>query len=536
MNNNKDELFDNSTSLFVLSCLMKKPLLIQDGRYVLTKTDFVQPLQQIVFYAVYNMAQQGAEVITPQDIDICVKQYPTQYEYYHSNKGMEWAINTYKITDDCDIDHQFNAYYQRLKKFSILRDLKQQGFDIRPFYDTSKDLLERDQEDEKLNKTPIEAIANYYREKLVEVENLHVGKDNGTSQTAEKGLRALVKDLMANPEVGLPLDGDIVNYATRGARAGKLYVYSAPSGAGKTRYMVGNACAISMPYIDDAGKVIMRDDYQKVLFVATEMTADEIQTLILAYVSGVNEKNILLGNYRADELERIEQALSIIETYKDNFIIECIPDPSMAMIRTRLAKFIVQDGIEYIFYDYIFSSPGLLSEFRDIEVREDVALMMLSNTLKEVAQVYNVFIQSATQLNDGWSKKEIGIRDQNCLRGSKAIADKIDIGMVAVRTPDAEFEKVQGIYNELSAKHPEWKGVKPNMVIDLYKNRRGEISGMKIFRYFDHATCRSMDMFITDSSYNTVTGIGLLEYEKRPRDYLDLITTGELHKCIPLKS
>ena len=51
--------------------------------------------------------------------------------------------------------------------------------------------------------------------------------------------------------------------------------------------------------------------------------------------------------------------------------------------------------------------------------------MMLSNTLKEIAATYNVFIQSATQLNDGWSKKEIGLRDQNCIRGSKAIADWI---------------------------------------------------------------------------------------------------------------
>ena len=532
--NNKDELFDSNTSLFVLSCLMRKPLLIQDGRYVLTKQDFVNDLQQLAFYSIYNMAQQGAEVVTPQDIDLYVKQYPTQYEYYKSHKGLEWAINTYKITNDSDIDHQFGTYYQRLKKFSILRDLKSQGFDIRPFYDTSKEFLDRDQEDEKLNKTPIEAIANYYREKLVEVENLHIGKDNGTSQTAEKGLRALIEDLMSNPEVGLPLDGDIMNSATRGARAGKLYVYSAPSGAGKTRYMVGNACAISMPYIDDAGKVIMRDNYKKVLFVATEMTADEIQTLILAYVSGVNEKNILLGNYRPNELERIQRALSIIETYKDNFIIECIPDPSMAMIRTRLAKFIVQDNIEYIFYDYIFSSPGLLSEFRDIEVREDVALMMLSNTLKEVAQVYNVFIQSATQLNENWSKNAVGIRDQNCLRGSKAIADKIDIGMVAVRLTDQEWEKVAAIYETLAKKHPEWQGLKPNMVVDLYKNRRGEVSSMKIFRYFDHATCRSIDMFIVDSSYNTFTGLELLQYEKRPRDYLDLITTKELMEIRPL--
>ena len=189
-----------------------------------------------------------------------------------------------------------------------------------------------------------------------------------------------------------------------------------------------NACAISLPYIDDNNKVIYRGtkdrpDYQKTLFITTEQQVDEIQTMILAHVSGVNEKSILLGNFTPYELERIKRALDIIDKYGSNFMIECIPDPSIAMLRARLTKYIIQDNIEYIFYDYIFSSPGLLSEFRDVAVREDVALMMLSNTLKEIAATYNVFIQSATQLNDGWSKREIGLRDQNCIRGSKAIAD-----------------------------------------------------------------------------------------------------------------
>jgi len=36
----KKDLFDNNTSLYVLSCLMHKPLLLQDERYVFIKTDF----------------------------------------------------------------------------------------------------------------------------------------------------------------------------------------------------------------------------------------------------------------------------------------------------------------------------------------------------------------------------------------------------------------------------------------------------------------------------------------------------------------
>ena len=278
----KKDLFDTNASLYVLSCLMRKPLLLQDVRYAFVKTDFYKPLQQMVFYAIYNMAQQGVERITPQDIDLYLHQYDSQYTYYKENKGYEFVIQCYQTAEGSD-EKQFESYYNRLKKFSMLRDLEGLGIDTTSFYDTNKDALNRDIEDEKLNKMSLVSIPERVRQLLVEVENRHIGKDQGTSQEAHKGLRALVDNLMTNPEVGLPLDGAIVNWAARGARDGKLYIYSAPSGAGKTRYMVGNACAISMPYIDRNGQVVMRgdingSDYQKVLFVATEMTADEIQT------------------------------------------------------------------------------------------------------------------------------------------------------------------------------------------------------------------------------------------------------------------
>ena len=423
----KKDLFDTNASLYVLSCLMHKPLLLQDERYVFEKTDFYKPLQQLVFGAIFNMAQNGVEKITTQDIDLYLKQYDAQYEYYKINKGYEFINQCFQTAEGSD-EKQFDYYYNRLKKFSMLRDLEAMGIDTKIFYDTDKDALNRDAEDDKLNKMSLSAIGDKIREELAIVENKHIGKDNGTSQTARQGMRELVKELQTQPEVGLPLDGTYINNATRGARSGKLYTYSAPSGTGKTRYMVGNACAISMPYIDrNTHKVVMRGDgagdYQRVLYVTTEQKADEIQTMILAYVSGINEKNIVLGNYTPDELDIMRQALDIIDRYGDNLLIECIPDPSITLVKARLRKYIIQDNIDYIFYDYIFSSPGLLSEFKDIAVREDVALMMLSNSIKEIAMEHNVFIQSATQLNDGWSKREIGPRDQNCIRGSKAIAD-----------------------------------------------------------------------------------------------------------------
>ena len=49
----------------------------------------------------------------------------------------------------------------------------------------------------------------------------------------------------------MALDGEMLNFAARGARNGKLYLYSSPTGHGKTRFLVGNACAMSLPYIKD---------------------------------------------------------------------------------------------------------------------------------------------------------------------------------------------------------------------------------------------------------------------------------------------
>ena len=78
----KKDLFDTNASLYVLSCLMHKPLLLQDERYAFTKTDFYKPLQQMIFYAIFNMAQNGVERITPQDIDLYLSHYESQYEFY----------------------------------------------------------------------------------------------------------------------------------------------------------------------------------------------------------------------------------------------------------------------------------------------------------------------------------------------------------------------------------------------------------------------------------------------------------------------
>jgi replicative DNA helicase len=146
--------------------------------------------------------------------------------------------------------------------------------------------------------------------------------------------------------------------------------------------------------------------------------------------------------------------------------------------------------------------------------------MMLSNTLKEIAATYNVFIQSATQLNDKWEQSIV--RNQNHIRGSKAISDKADVGMVSVKlseVPD-EFQIVQDIAKAAGVPMP-------NVVTDIYKNRRGEYAGVKLFRYFDYGTCRSEDIMLTTLSHQILKDYDKIAYATKLVDLLDLATGGE---------
>ena len=98
--------------------------------------------------------------------------------------------------------------------------------------------------------------------------------------------------------------------------------------------------------------------------------------------------------------------------------------------------------------------------------------------------------------------------------------------MIGVRTQDEEKKQIEAVWNELQRQNPQKYKHEPNIVIDIYKNRRGELNSVKIFRYFDYGTLHCEDLFVTDASYKAVQDIGQLQYNQRPFDFLDLKTKG----------
>lgn len=79
--------------------------------------------------------------------------------------------------------------------------------------------------------------------------------------------------------------------------------------------------------------------------------------------------------------------------------------------------------------------------------------------------------------------------------------------MIGVRAPEEEINPVKEYCQQLNL-------TIPNIVIDIYKNRRGELCDIKIFRYFDYGTCRVKDIVATtNATYKIIDNIPPLVYD-----------------------
>jgi len=491
-------LSDKNAMMQVIGCLLKSPILLADTKYIITKNDFDLPLAKNIYMAISNLFENHLmENISVVDIDNFFQQFDGSYETYKRAGGPQYLHDCLAVSN---LDG-FNYYYNRLKKLSALRALKKDGFDITKIYNENElDVVKDKKQQENLDKMTLQDIFDTFLKGINDLQYDYICKDDSEEGLIATGTDKLFENLQQNPEIGIPLQGEIYNTLVRGARLKKYYLISGASGTGKTRQMVGHACTIAFPerYDTKKNKWVVTGEGHKILFFATEMEKEEIQTMILAHISGVNEDKILNNYYESPaEKQRVYDAIKIIEHYQDNFIFVRVGDPSIGQIKTLIRREVLKYGIQYVFYDYIFSSPGLLAEYKDLNLREDVILMMTSIALKDLANELNIFMMSGTQLNEKW-KEYKGIRDYNLIRGSKAIADKIDVGGISLPLTQEDHEQVDAIARKLGKDLP-------TQVQDLYKVRRGKYNRVRIWSKVDLGTCRTEDLFLTDQNGNEIS-------------------------------
>lgn len=497
-------LSDKNAIMQIIGDLMKTPFILNDSKYILTKNDFDTPLARNIFIAISKMIfEEKMESITVVDIDNYFQQNEVSYDNFKKQNGIQYLNDCLEVSNV----NNFDYYYNRMKKLSALRALKADGFDISKIYNENEiDIVKERVQQEKLNQMSLQDIFNMFMKNINDLQYDYICKDDSEEGFISDGIANLFEELQQNPEIGVPLQGEIYNTIVRGARQKKYYLISGSTGSGKSRQMIGHACTIAFPekYDIKKNRWVVTGKGDKILFFGTEMEKDETQTMILAHISGINEDKILNNYYETpEEKQRIYDAIKVMEHYKENFIFVRVGDPSIGQIKSLIRKEVLKYDIKYVFYDYIFSSPGLLTEYKSLNLREDVILTLLSTALKDLANELNVFIMSGTQLNGNWQEFK-GLRNQNLIRGSKGIVDKIDVGGISLPVTQEEHKVVDILARKLGKDLP-------TQVQDIYKVRRGKYNRVRIWSKVDLGTCRTEDLFLTDAEGNEIP-IVLNEY------------------------
>ena len=492
----KSKYVDIPSIVQVIGNIFNNPkLLDMEEKYFFIEDDFTEEFHKIIFGSIYNLYKLGAKEINIPAIEDYLQQRPKKMAIYKSFKGAEYLT---KCSEGVSLS-TFDYYYNRMKKMTLFRAYQEiAGMNLSWLYDPDNilDMKKKQKQEDWLDNTSLEDIANLIDDKILEIRMKCVDDSDVGGVQAGEGVDSLLESLKETPEIGYPLFGPYVNTILRGARLKKFYLRSAATGVGKSRSMIADACYIGCSQMFDTkeGKWINIGKSEPVLYIATEQSLDEIQTMMIAFLSGVNEEHILNGEYFAGEWERVVKAAQLLKQSKIYF--ESLPDFSLKDIENTIKRNVRERGVKYVFHDYLHTSMKILEEITKrsggIRLREDNILFMISIRLKDLCNQYGIFIMTATQLNGDYiSAKEY---DQNLLRGAKSIADKIDAGVIMLEVSQEDLESLQPILQKGGFEPPQIK-------ISVYKNRRGRWKSVLMWCRADRGCCRIEPMFVTKYNY-----------------------------------
>jgi replicative DNA helicase len=493
----KSSYIDTKAIIQVIGSIYQNPELLDETQYKFNPEDFPQEFHRVMFEAIYNLHALGAKVITQNTIEDYLEQRDKKYGIYKANNGGEWLQ---KCTESISIA-TFDYYYKKMKKFTLLRMYDNLGVNVSYIYDPNNvlDIKKKQQQEDWLDNHSLEEIADIINDKIEDIKLKFADNATDDIMLASEGADELFDDLRTTPNVGYPMCGKYINKIFRGARFGCVFLRSAPTNFGKSRLMIADACnfACNRIYNIETKEWVENGSAEPTIYIATEQSRDEIQTMMWSFIAGVPEDHILENNYEQGEIERIKEAKRIIAN--SPLYIKELPDFSLQDIENTIKLGIRKYSIHYVCFDYIHSSIKILSEISGKAnvkgLREDNVLFMMSVRLKDIAKQYQVFILTSTQLNGEYVESKIF--DQNLLRGAKAIADKVDAGMILLPVTEQDRDSLKDFCDKNGFEIPTLK-------ISIYKNRRGRYNHIFLWCKPDLGICRINVQFVTTYLYEPI--------------------------------
>lgn len=484
----------------VIGNIFLNPSLLDSDKYFFIEDDFSSDFHRTIFGSIFNLHANGVTKIEIKDIENYLKDKKKSQAVFEYYKGRDFLKD---IAEKISFS-SFEYYYNRLKKFSLMRAFSREaGMDLKWLYDPDLllDVKKQEAQDKWLDETPLGEISDLIVKKITEIELKVTFEEEAHVFPASYKIREYLKSLRESPAYGLSLFGAIRNGIHKGARRGCFFLRSGGEGTGKSRSMVGDAVFLGATeyYDEEKEEWVKTGKAQPVEYIMVEQSLNEVQMMMISFISGVDERRIL---YHSNELtkeeeERLEKGTIIFE--QANIHINLLHEYNITDLKNNIKSAVSERGSIYIFFDYIENNVKIIEEMTQraggkVGLREDQILFMITNALKDLAVTLNVFIESGTQVNGEWKSSDH--MDSTMLAGSKAMGRKIDYGEIMLKTSVADIEKISPI---LTSGYPT-----PNLKIGIYKNRGGIIDDHILWCKANKGVCKIRPVFLTDYNYQLV--------------------------------
>lgn len=502
-------MVDKRNTFLLFGCYCHNPKLILDDKYTTTTSDYFESFHKMIFGAISNIAKKGnVSKISAIEIENEISLFKTSIDLWNVNRGAEYIENAIEETEDKI--YNIGLYRDAVRKFSILRHaVNTLGLNINFVYEPYDELdvgnrryTELQQKMEAFNRMSSNHLLAKINEKYNEFRKLWGDAfDDNYSFKAGDGITDRLQEHKNQDNAwGYPYQSGFLTTVFRGMRSKKFVIRSSISGGGKSRSSMADAVNIASDKIYDWNrkKWLSTGEKQPVLFISTELTKEEIQDCLLAHVSGIDEDRIATWDNITQEEELILN--EAVEVVKDSLLFgEYMPDFTIDSINEKIEEYILNENITHAFFDYINDSPSLYQYYIEktgVRLQTHQILFLFSAALKRTANRFNIFLGSSTQVSSNWKEE----KDSNALKGSKAIIEKADGGMLALPITNGDLKKLKPVLDNGFYEVP-------NFAYYIFKNRGGRWNSIIVWTKLNLGTVREKDCFVTNNNFELIVDI-----------------------------
>lgn len=244
---------DAPSTIQLIGCIYKNPYLMDnEGEYFFSEEDFPNDFHRVVFGAAYNLWKMGAKNLSVKAVEDYLMTHPKEQGIYRAGNGPTWLKQAIAEADLSNFDY----YYSRVKKMTLLREFSNIGVNVNDIFDADNliDLEKKERQNKYLDKLTLNEIADLIEEKVNNIRREYIDNSTDEAVSAATGIDDLFKSLSQKPDMGQPMYGNYINMITRGMRLGKFFLRSAASGVGKSRTMIADFCYCACSEIYENGQ------------------------------------------------------------------------------------------------------------------------------------------------------------------------------------------------------------------------------------------------------------------------------------------